>query len=159
MMQTVEEQLLHWFVSHHKKLAFAESCTGGLLASRITSVAGASDYFLGSFVVYTNEMKEKILGVSKGTLLAQGAVSEKTAQEMLEGVFKKTSADYAIAVSGIAGPTGALPGKPVGTICAAIGKRGESPEVNTFLCRGSRQEIISEATNHLLDALLRVVRN
>jgi PncC family amidohydrolase len=157
MIQTVEEQLLHWFVSHHKKLAFAESCTGGLLASRITSVAGASDYFLGSFVVYSNEMKEKILGVSKSTILAQSAVSEEVVQEMLEGVFKRTSADYAIAVSGIAGPAGELPGKPVGTICAGVAERGKPPEVGTFLCRGRRQEIILEATNHLLSALCKKV--
>jgi PncC family amidohydrolase len=159
MTQTVEEQLLHWFVSHHKKLAFAESCTGGLLASRITSVAGASDYFLGSFVVYSNEMKEEILGVSKATLQVQGAVSKETVQEMLEGVFKRTSADYAIAVSGIAGPAGGTAENPVGTVWAAIGERGKPSDVNMFLCRGNRQEIILEATNHLLGALLRVVRN
>ncbi len=155
-MGTVES-LMHWFVKHKKTLAFAESCTGGKMASLVTSVAGASNFFLGSFVVYSNEMKEKVLGVSKETLLSKDAVSEETVREMLEGVFKRTSADYAIAVSGIAGPSGGTKDKPVGTIWAAIGERGKSPDVGTFLIDGNRETIISHAANELLLALLRKV--
>lgn len=155
--EKVEEALMHWFVAHKKKIAFAESCTGGSLASHVTSIPGSSGYFLGSFVVYSNEMKHEILGVSKETLLSKGAVSEETVREMLEGVFRKTSADYAIAVSGIAGPEGALPKRPVGTICAAIGERGKPPDVGTFLCHGNRETIILAATSSLLGALWRKV--
>ncbi|MBS0603435.1 MAG: CinA family nicotinamide mononucleotide deamidase-related protein [Verrucomicrobia bacterium] len=153
----IEDALQDWFVKNKKKLAFAESCTGGTIASHATSIPGASDYFLGSFVVYSNEMKEQILGVSKQTLQTKGAVSEETVREMLEGVFKRTSADYAIAVSGIAGPTGGTAEKPVGTVWAAIGERGNPADVGKFMSFGSRQTIILSATNQLLGALWRKV--
>ncbi len=153
----IEEALLNWFVKNKKKAAFAESCTGGMIASHVTSVAGASDYFLGSFVVYSNEMKEEVLGVSRQTLLSKGAVSEEAVREMLAGIFKRTSADYAIAVSGIAGPTGGTEEKPVGTIWAAIGERGKSPDVGKFMSYGSRETIILMSTNFLLSALWRKV--
>jgi nicotinamide-nucleotide amidase len=153
----IEEAVQDWFVKHNKTLSFAESCTGGMLSSAITSVPGASVYFLGSFVVYSNAMKEKILGVSKKTLDSHGAVSEEAVREMLEGVFQKSGADFAIAVSGIAGPSGGTEQKPVGTICAAIGERGKSPDVATFQAFGSRQTIILSTTNKLLGALWRKV--
>ncbi len=153
----VEEALQNWFIKNKKTLAFAESCTGGTLSSHVTSVPGSSDYFLGSLVVYSNKMKEEILGVSGQTLQIKSAVSEETVNEMLEGVFKKTPADYALAVSGIAGPTGGTREKPVGTIWAAIGERGKSPDVGKFLTFGSRETIILSATNLLLGALWRKV--
>jgi nicotinamide-nucleotide amidase len=153
----IEEALHDWFVRHQKTLAFAESCTGGMLSMHVTSVPGASDYFLGSFIVYSNTMKQQILDVSKVTLDSQGAVSEATVIEMLEGVFKKTAADFAIAVSGIAGPSGGTEQKPVGTICAAIGERGEIPDVGTFKSFGNRQTITLLTTQWLLGALWRKV--
>lgn len=153
----IAEALQNWFIKHQKKLAFAESCTGGRMASHVTSVAGASEYFLGSFVVYSNAMKEEVLGVSKDTLLAKGAVSEETVREMWEGVLRRSNADYAIAVSGIAGPTGGSEEKPVGTVWAAIGERGKSPDVGTFMGYGSRETIIQLSTNYLLGALWRKV--
>src|SRR5581483_3587230 len=153
----IEEALMAWFVKHQKTLAFAESCTGGMLASHVTVLPGASTYFLGSFVVYSHAMKQQILGVSPETLRSNGAESEQVVREMLEGVFKKTSADYAIAVSGIAGPTGGTQDMPVGTIWAAIGERGKVPDVGKFVCRGSRETNILLATNYLLGALWRKV--
>ena len=153
----IEEALQDWFVKHKKTLAFAESCTGGLLSSHVTSVPGASEYFLGSFVVYSNSLKEQILGVSKKTLDSQGAVSEETVREMLAGVFQRSAADFAIAVSGIAGPTGGTEQKPVGTICAAIGQRGKSPDIGTFQAFGNRQTITLSTTHKLLGALWRKV--
>jgi nicotinamide-nucleotide amidase len=153
----LEEALLNCFVKRKKKVAFAESCTGGMMASHVTSVAGASDYFLGSFVVYSNEMKEKILGVSKQTLLSKGPVSEETVREMWMGVFAKFSADYAIAVTGVAGPTGGSKEHPVGTVWAAVGERGKAPDVGKFMTYGSRETIILLATNFLLGALWRKV--
>ncbi len=153
----IEEAVQDWFVKHNKTLAFAESCTGGMISSAITSVPGASAYFLGSFVVYSDAMKEKILGVSKKTLDSHGAVSEEAVREMLEGVFQKSGADFAIAVSGIAGPSGGTEQKPVGTICAAIGERGKSPDVATFQAFGSRQTITLSTSQKLLGALWRKV--
>ncbi|MBI2810898.1 MAG: CinA family nicotinamide mononucleotide deamidase-related protein [Candidatus Melainabacteria bacterium] len=151
----IEEALHSLFVKQKKTLAFAESCTGGMMSSLVTSVPGASDYFLGSFVTYCNSMKEQLLGVSPETLRTKGAVSEEVVREMLEGVFKKTNADYAIAVSGIAGPTGGTEQKPVGMVCAAIGARGKTPEVGTFKSYGSRQTVILMSSNYLLGALWR----
>ena len=129
----IEEAIHSWFVQHKKKLAFAESCTGGMLSTHVTALPGASDYFLGSFVAYSNEMKEKALDVSKEMLNSKGAVSAEAVSEMLNGVFKKTSADFAIAVSGIAGPTGGTAQKPVGTVWAAIGERENLPTSGHFL--------------------------
>lgn len=153
----IEEAIHHWFIKNKKRLSFAESCTGGMLSEHITALPGASDYFLGSFIVYSNEMKEQILEVSKETIDSQGAVSEITVREMLEGVFKKTSADFAIAVSGIAGPTGGTQQKPVGTICAAIGERGKLPDIGTFKAFGNRQTIILLTAQWLLGSLWRKV--
>ncbi len=101
-------------------VAVAESCTGGLISDRLTNVAGSSDYFLMSAVTYANEAKTAILHVSGGTIETHGAVSEETAREMAEGIRKISGADYGIATSGIAGPTGGTDEKPVGTICVAI---------------------------------------
>lgn len=153
----IQEALMSWCIKHKKTVAFAESCTGGMLASHVTSLPGASEYFLGSFVVYTNAMKEHVLGVSKETLISKSAESEETVREMLEGVFKRTTADYAIAVSGIAGPTGGSEEKPVGTVWAAIGERGKLPDVGKFITRGSRETIILTTTNYLLGTLWRKV--
>jgi nicotinamide-nucleotide amidase len=153
----VEETLQGWFIKHKKKLAFAESCTGGSLAAHVTAIAGSSEYFLGSFVVYSNEMKENILGVSKQTLQTKGAVSVETVQLMAEGVFTRTSADFVIAVSGIAGPGGGTEETPVGTICAAIAERGKVADVITFTMSGSRQNVILTTTLYLLNSLLKKI--
>jgi PncC family amidohydrolase len=97
-------------------LALAESCTGGLIGSLITDVAGSSDYFLGSAVTYANSAKQSFLGVRTETLLAHGAVSAETAAEMAQGARRIFGADIAAAVTGIAGPGGGVPGKPVGLV-------------------------------------------
>lgn len=104
-------------------LGTAESCTGGYLAHRITAVAGSSDYFQGSIVSYSNEIKKKILGVKPETLEQHGAVSEQTVIEMVQGALKVLDVDIAIAVSGIAGPGGGTPEKPVGLVWLAIGSK------------------------------------
>ncbi len=153
----IEEAVQTWFVQNKRTLALAESCTGGMIASILTSISGASDYFLGSFVVYTNQMKEQILGVSSETLLSNSAVSEEVVKEMLQGVFNRTDADFAIAVTGLAGPLSDASGQPVGTIWAAIGERGKAPDVGTFMSYGSRQTIILSTSNLLLRALWRKV--
>ncbi len=120
-METVVVRLL---TGRKKTLALAESCTGGRLAHCVTNVPGASAVFLGGFVTYSNESKRKFLGVRAETLAAHGAVSEAVAREMAEGARQQTGADFALAVTGIAGPDGGTKEKPVGTVF--IGLAGES---------------------------------
>ena len=101
-------------------IATAESCTGGNLAKQITNVSGSSAYFKGSVVAYQNEVKVQELGVSTDTLRDFGAVSQETVEEMAEGIRKKLNTDIGVGVSGIAGPTGATEGKPVGTVWISV---------------------------------------
>lgn len=154
----IEEAIHTFFKEQGKTLAFGESCTGGKIASLITTIPGASEFFLGSVVVYSNELKKNILGVSESTLLTFGAVSGETVQEMLDGVFKLTGADWAIAVSGIAGPSGGTPDKPVGTVWGAIGERGKPAEVAHMFLPINRESLIAATANRLLGALWRKVR-
>ena len=108
------------------KLALAESCTGGTIAQMITSVPGSSAYFLGSLVAYSNEIKEKLLGVEQESLVQSGAVSETVVRQMAEGILKLYKADYSIATSGIAGPDGGTPEKPVGTTWIAVASKHQT---------------------------------
>ncbi|SFN01894.1 nicotinamide-nucleotide amidohydrolase family protein [Thermodesulforhabdus norvegica] len=128
------------------KLAVAESCTGGLLAERIVSVPGASDYFDRGFVVYSNEAKEELLGVPAETLKLYGAVSERTAVEMVKGALKRSRADIAVGITGIAGPGGGSSTKPVGTVYIGYGTRGKI-KAERFLFHGDR-ELIQRRTAH-----------
>ncbi len=115
MPNPIEIQMGEILRSRGLKLATAESCTGGLIADRITDVPGSSDYFLGGVVAYAYEAKVGVLGVSWDTLKAYGAVSRETVLEMALGACRVLGADLAVSVSGIAGPGGGLPDKPVGT--------------------------------------------
>src|SRR5215213_1696339 len=138
------------------KLVLAESCTGGLLGSRITDVPGSSEYFLGSIVAYAYEIKSDLLGVSWDTLNTKGAVSRETVLEMARGARRLMKADIAISVSGIAGPGGGTPEKPVGTTW--IGLVTEDWEwAKLFQFSGGREEnkvaAVEAALNLLLDYL------
>jgi len=113
----LSEQVGQLLIEQGKTLALAESCTGGLVASLITDIAGSSTYFLGSAVAYAYEAKEHLLGVAHETLIAHGAVSPETAREMAQGARRLFEADLAMSVTGIAGPGGATPEKPVGLVC------------------------------------------
>ena len=101
-------------------LATAESCTGGLIGSLLTDVSGSSDYFLGGVIAYSNEVKRSVLGVQRETLDTAGAVSREVALQMAHGVRRLLTTDYALAVTGIAGPTGGTPDKPVGLVYIAL---------------------------------------
>jgi nicotinamide-nucleotide amidase len=135
-------------------LALAESCTGGLIAHRITNVSGSSDYFLGGVVAYSNDAKEHILGVQHETLLKYGAVSEPTAREMAQGARRVLHADVAVSVTGIAGPTGGTPEKPVGLTFTGLSTRdGEWCERNVW--QGDRESNKAQAAEAALNLLYR----
>jgi nicotinamide-nucleotide amidase len=121
---TLEEIVGRQLLALNYTLSTAESCTGGYIAHLITSVSGSSGYFKGSIVAYSNEIKENLLGVEHRTLLTHGAVSEATVKEMAEGARHKLDTTCSIAVSGIAGPLGGTPDKPVGTIWIAVSTPG-----------------------------------
>jgi nicotinamide-nucleotide amidase len=121
----LEELIGNLFLTRGKKFALAESCSGGYAGHLVTSIPGSSRYFEGSTVTYSYQMKEAILGVKKETLEIQGAVSEACVREMLEGLLRVSIADYGVAISGIAGPDGGTPEKPVGTVCFAVGDRDQ----------------------------------
>ena len=120
-------------------LALAESCTGGLIGHRLTNVPGSSDYFLGGIVAYAYEAKERLLGVHHQTLYQHGAVSRETAIEMARGARLALGADIGLSVTGIAGPTGGLPDKPVGLTWIAISTRDEE-HAKQHLWPGDRDE-------------------
>ena len=136
-----------------QKLATAESCTGGLIGHRITNIPGSSDYYLGGVVAYAYEAKVALLGVSWDTLHAYGAVSRETVLEMARGARKALSADIAVSVSGIAGPGGGLPGKPVGTTWFGLSATdGEWARV--FCFPGEREQNKSFSANEALKFVL-----
>jgi nicotinamide-nucleotide amidase len=116
----MDVKIVRLLTRRKKTLALAESCTGGLIANKITNVPGASKIFPGGIVAYRNAVKQKFLGVRPGTLSRHGAVSGAVAREMAEGARKKIGADFAIAVTGIAGPSGGTKAKPVGTVFIAV---------------------------------------
>lgn len=120
-------------------LAVAESCTGGFISHLITSVAGSSAFYNGSVTSYSNDIKESILGVTKESLERYGAVSEQVAREMVLGVKQKMKSDYAVATTGIAGPTGGTKDKPVGTVWIAVAGQ-EKVFVKKFIFVGDHRE-------------------
>lgn len=122
----LEEQIGELLVKHGLSLAVAESCTGGLLAHCITNVSGSSRYFLGGVVSYSNEAKEMFLGVPKNLLEKHGAVSEPVVRAMAEGARRHFEADLALAITGIAGPTGGTPEKPVGLTYIALSAENQT---------------------------------
>ncbi len=153
----LEEAIQELFLEKKKRLALAESCTGGYIASCLTRFSGSSKYFVGSFVTYSNFLKQKVLGVKKQTLKQEGAVSKKTVEEMLQGVFALSEAEYGIAVSGVAGPSGGSREKPMGTVYVALGKKEEVFSEKIFIPKG-RQEIIHATKNWVLSFLWQYVK-
>jgi nicotinamide-nucleotide amidase len=135
-------------------LVTAESCTGGWVAQAVTSVAGSSDWFERGYVTYSNAAKRADLGVSAATLRRHGAVSEATAREMAQGALRRSRADVALAITGIAGPGGAAPGKPVGTVCFAWAQ-GRRIRSETRRFRGGRSRVRRQSVIHALRGVLK----
>jgi PncC family amidohydrolase len=134
-------------------LAVAESCTGGLLGDQISDVPGSSAYFVGGAIVYSYEAKERVLGVRHDTLVQHGAVSEETAQEMAHGVRQLLGADVALAITGIAGPGGGMPGKPVGLVYISLAS-AEREICRHFVWSGNRRENKVQSVEAALDLLM-----
>jgi nicotinamide-nucleotide amidase len=138
------------------KIAVAESCTGGLLGARLTAIPGSSDVFVGGVIAYSNEVKERELGVSDAALREHGAVSDEVLRQMAIGAKKKFGVDIALAITGVAGPAGGTPEKPVGLIwlCAAVGDRVEPRKNQSW---GDRQEIRYRAAQAAMELARRML--
>ena len=132
----------------------AESCTGGLVAGAITDVAGSSGWFERGFVTYSNEAKVDLLSVPAETLARHGAVSEETARAMAEGALRASRADFAVAITGVAGPAGGTPAKPVGMVCFAWGVRNGPVTAATRHFPGDRAAVRRASVVHALQGLI-----
>ena len=154
---TLEQRVGQLLSERHRTLALAESCTGGLISHRITGIAGSSAYYLGGVTSYANDVKVKLLGVTPATLEKYGAVSQETALEMSHGIRERIGADFGLSVTGIAGPGGGTPEKPVGTVWISIAQ-AKNHEAKLFRFHGDRERIIlgtsQAALNWLRLALL-----
>ena len=152
--EDLESVLIKLLAERRKTLALAESCTGGGIADRLTNVPGASAVLLAGFVTYSNAAKQKFLGVSAEALAQHGAVSEAVARQMAEGARRETGADYALSVTGVAGPGGGTPAKPVGTVFIAVAgpfETGVEPHFNPW----DRETFKQVAAHQALDLLRR----
>ncbi len=135
----------------------AESCTGGWVAKVLTDLPGSSAWFDRGFVTYTNESKQEMLGVQAATLETYGAVSEQTVREMAQGALNNSKGSIAVAVSGIAGPGGAMPGKPVGTVCFAWAQRGGDIKSCREQFSGDRDQIRRQAVAFVLNGIMELM--
>ncbi len=155
--ETMEYNVVKLLLELDKNVAVAESCTGGLLASTLVNVPGVSKVFKGGIIAYDNDIKEKVLGVSRDTLKNFGAVSEKCVKEMLEGTKRIFGVDCCVAISGIAGPSGGTMDKPVGTVFIGV-NCGEKTRIFHYNFKGDRNTIRKKSVMMALDILRRILR-
>lgn len=152
------EALGQALMARRQMVATAESCTGGWVAQVLTSVAGSSAWFERGFVTYSNTAKREMLGVPAATLARHGAVSEPTARAMAQGALEGSHAEVALAITGIAGPGGGSPEKPVGTVCFAWAAKKLPVYSTTVHFAGDRQAVRAQAVATALDGLLGYLR-
>ena len=152
------QQLHDLCAEKNMSIATAESCTAGLLASKITSISGASSFFKGGIISYQNDVKINILEVSKSLIKEKSEVCSEVVEQMAEGVRNKFSADFSIATSGYAGPTGGSEFNPVGTIFLAISSK-EKTISKRFVFAGDRESVVSQAVISGVKFLLRELKN
>ncbi len=157
-MKNIENVVCELLIERKMKLATSESCTGGLIAQKITSVPGASECFDCGVVTYSNEQKQKLLKVSADTLEKFGAVSEQTALQMCEGVRELADADLGISVTGIAGPGGGTPDKPVGTVWIGLCGRNVH-KAQKFLFGGDRNQVRESTAVAALEMVKEAILN
>ena len=151
------EKIVDILKSKNETITMAESCTGGRVAAAFTSIAGVSSVFNGSLVTYANEIKEEWLGVPKEILLEHGAVSTECVDQMLSGAIKMSHADHSIAISGIAGPDGGTPDKPVGTVYIGVLVNGIKT-IQRYHFEGAREEIQDSATKKSIEIFLKKIK-
>ena len=140
-----------------KSISTAESCTGGWVGKEFTSIPGSSKWYGFGFITYSNKAKLKVLGVSKDSLLKEGAVSERVVKEMAEGALRNTGSDFTISISGIAGPSGGTEDKPVGTVCFGIGSK-DKLICFTKLFEGDRDKVREQSVAFALKELLKCLQ-
>ncbi len=158
MLRHLVQQVAGILLERQHTLITAESCTGGGIGFVLTDLAGSSAWLEGGFITYTNAAKHQHLHVPVATVARYGAVSEPTARAMAEGALQSSQADYSLSVTGIAGPTGGSPAKPVGTVCFAWADRPGRIAAQTRLFTGSRAAVREQAIAHALTGLLRFIR-
>lgn len=158
LIQTLITTLDHLLTEKKQLCAVAESCTGGLISAAITAYPGSSAWFDCGFVTYSNHAKHLLLGVQQQTLDRFGAVSKETAQAMAEGALQHSQADLSVAVTGIAGPSGGSPNKPVGTIWFAWARKHHPTQITRHHIQGSRTDIRQQAVIIALEGLLALAR-
>jgi PncC family amidohydrolase len=139
-------------------IAAAESCTGGLLMTRLTEVPGSSDYVAGGAVVYSNDLKVSLAGVNPDLIAAHGAVSEPVASALAAGIRERTGASIGVGITGIAGPGGGTPEKPVGTVAIAFDSAAFGSRVRTLSLIGGRPQVRFQAAQAALDMVRRVLQ-
>ncbi len=144
-------------LARRMKLAAAESCTGGWLSRVVTEIPGCSDWFDCSFVAYNYEAKETMLGVSRVILEEHGAVSQETVVEMVRGALSRSRANVAVAITGIAGPSGGTPGKPVGTVWLAWGRGHHPPVTKVIHLEGNREDVRRQTVREALVGLQKIL--
>ena len=158
MTELPEAQVGALLLARNWTVCTAESCTGGLIAHRLTNIAGSSAYVLGGIVSYSNAAKQKLLGVHESTLAAYGAVSEQTAAEMVQGVRAVFDADVAVSITGIAGPGGGSPEKPVGLTYIGLLLRGHEPQVRRHIWQGDREAVKAASADAALAWIVEAIQ-
>lgn len=153
-LEKLAERLGHLLLERGEWLAAAESCTGGWLAQSVTAIAGSSAWFDRGFVTYSNAAKMDMLGVPESTLDRHGAVSEAVARAMAQGALAHSRADWTVAITGIAGPGGGSPEKPIGTVCFAWASKNGGCEATLSLFSGDRATIREQAVRFALNGLI-----
>lgn len=154
-LNKIVEDIQTLFIERQWTLAVAESCTGGAIAAKLTKQPGASNYFLGGIVCYSDELKKKLLAVPDKVLQEKGAVSQEVVKAMAENLLKIANSDFSIAISGIAGPSGGTQEKPVGTVWLAVAGRGHQTKAWQLKATGNRQTIIDKSVDEAFEGLMK----
>ena len=157
-LETLAERVGASLLAKRLTLVTAESCTGGWVAQCLTAIAGSSEWFDRGFVTYSNQAKQEMLGVPAEMLMEHGAVSQQVVAAMAQGALRHSSADWAVAITGIAGPGGGSADKPVGTVCFAWAARDGALSVETRHFHGDREAVRAQSVAHALSRLIDSIR-